>query len=124
MLELRRTEDIVALFFSGFFLIWGLGFVNNDFKLSAKKEKQVILYFGAEWCPPCKAMKKMMKDTEVKKELQKFDLQMIDIDKNPAMAKKYNIKSIPTTIFPSKNKRYVGGKTKSQFLAILSKESS
>lgn len=63
---------------------------------AAKKDnKHVFLYFGATWCPPCKVMKQVFKDDEVKKKLDKMPYVMIDIDENKQLMKQYGVKSIP-----------------------------
>ena len=41
-----------------------------------QEEKVQILYFGAEWCPPCKKMKQLFKDEEIKEMLDKYDFSM------------------------------------------------
>ena len=63
------------------------------------QEKKVeILYFGADWCPPCQKMKQLFKDEEVKKLLDKYDFKMYDYDRDTDLAKKYNVQYLPTTI--------------------------
>lgn len=57
-------------------------------------------YFGAEWCDPCRQMKKnTLADPKVQAALKaKFgmNVSIIDIDQMPAMAKAFNIDRIPT----------------------------
>ena len=80
-----------------------------------------VLYFGATWCGPCRVMKKVLKDKEVKKELDKLDFRMYDVDRDKDMARRYSIKSIPTiiTIKDKKMRRYVGQLSKQKLLTIL-----
>ena len=85
-------------------------------------KKTQMLYFGATWCPPCKKMKQLFKDPEVKKELDRLDFRMYDIDIDNEMKRKYNITKVPTTIFQAEGKmgtRYTGSIPKSQLLQIL-----
>tara|TARA_R100001377_G_scaffold11077_1_gene5549 strand:+ start:1647 stop:2045 length:399 start_codon:yes stop_codon:yes gene_type:complete len=87
-----------------------------------KVEKTQMLYFGATWCSPCKKMKQLFKDPEVKKELDRLDFRMYDIDIDAEMTRKYNITKVPTTIFQAEGKmgtRYTGSIPKSQLLQIL-----
>jgi thiol-disulfide isomerase/thioredoxin len=66
-------------------------------------------------------MKKVLKDKEVKKELDKLDFRMYDVDRDKDMARRYSIKSIPTiiTIKDKKMRRYVGQLSKQKLLTIL-----
>ena len=85
-------------------------------------KKTQMLYFGATWCSPCKKMKQLFKDPEVKKELDRLDFRMYDIDIDNEMKRKYNITKVPTTIFQAEGKmgtRYTGSIPKSQLLQIL-----
>jgi thiol-disulfide isomerase/thioredoxin len=88
---------------------------------AAKKVTQ-MLYFGATWCPPCKKMKQLFKDPEVKKELDRLDFRMYDEARDRPMFDKFNITLYPTTIFQAEGKigtRYTGSMPKSQLLQIL-----
>ena len=58
-----------------------------------------VLYFGATWCSPCRLMKQVLKKENVKKELDKVDFIMYDIDKDKKEASKHKIKLVPTIIF-------------------------
>ena len=51
-------------------------------------------YFTATWCGPCKAFKQVM--NEIINE--GHSVQILDIDANEAMARQYNVRSVPTTI--------------------------
>ena len=64
----------------------------------SQEKKVEILYFGADWCPPCQKMKQLFKDEEVKKLLDKYDFKMYDYDRDTDLAKKYNVQYLPTTI--------------------------
>lgn len=72
---------------------------NYDDAMSVSKElhQPSILIFTAEWCLPCKKLKK-----DLSKYAAKFEdttIAIIDIDKYPELANKYQVKTIPRSIF-------------------------
>ena len=60
-------------------------------------KKPVLVDFYADWCAPCKQVTPILK---VVKEALKEDVRIIkvNVDKNPAIATKYQIRNIPTLI--------------------------
>tara|TARA_R110000744_G_scaffold152024_1_gene265846 strand:+ start:1547 stop:1957 length:411 start_codon:yes stop_codon:yes gene_type:complete len=98
----------------------------DETKPQDEEPKVELLYFGATWCPPCRIMKPLFKDKEVKKELGKYNFVMYDYDQNKNIAKKYKIKYLPTMIFKKSNsiiERKTGGLSKTKLLEILKKNS-
>lgn len=55
----------------------------------------ILVDFYADWCGPCKAMTPVVQEVA---RITKGNARVIkiDIDKNPAAATKYNVRSVPT----------------------------
>ena len=59
------------------------------------ESRPVLVDFYAEWCQPCKMVSPIL--DEVKKTMgEKVRIIKIDVDKNPSIATKYNIRGVPT----------------------------
>jgi len=67
----------------------------SKFNEIINSDTPVLIDFSAHWCQPCKMMPPILKD--VKKKLgDKIRILKIDVDKNPAIAQKHQIQSVPT----------------------------
>lgn len=69
----------------------------SDFNELINDVKPTLVDFYATWCGPCKMQSPIIE--KVKEEVgETANVLKIDIDKNEAVAHKYNVQSIPTLI--------------------------
>lgn len=78
------------------------------FKNIISSSRPVLVDFYADWCGPCKQMPPILK--QVKEEFREHvRIIKVDVDKNPNIATKYQIRSIPTLmLFKSGEARWTG----------------
>ncbi|MCX6237472.1 MAG: thioredoxin [Bacteroidia bacterium] len=85
----------------------------------------VLVDFYADWCAPCKMMAPIMQ--QVSREMEgKVKVIKVDVDKNEDVARKYQIRSIPTMILFKNGKvmwQGVGVMQADQIKAIIQKNS-
>lgn len=55
-----------------------------------------LIYFGAEWCGPCKMIKPQLQASGL-------NIRYIDVDASPDMAKYYSVQNIPVVILTGTN---------------------
>jgi len=108
----------------------------------AKAEKKLVLmdFNGSDWCPPCKALRKTVLDSQTFIDFAKNNLVLVDVDfphqkqlteelkqANKALSEKYGIEGLPTVIVLSSDgkelKKMVGydGQSAKDFVAELEK---
>ncbi|MDP5104723.1 MAG: thioredoxin [Polaribacter sp.] len=76
----------------------------SNFSEIINQEKPVLVDFFADWCGPCKMMSPILK--EVKDLLgDKVSIIKIDVDKNQALAAKYQVRGVPTLIIYKSGKQ-------------------
>ena len=78
------------------------------------------LKFYATWCGPCKALSAVVESAKDKLPMPVED---IDIDEQFDLAKKYNVRSVPTIVVVDDSgnevKRAVGSMNEKQFIQFL-----
>lgn len=96
---------------------------------ASESEKPVMMFFTAEWCVPCRIMKReVFADPEVMTAINGKVVPVMIYPGDPgadAAAKRYNVKGTPITIFTDSQGTVldyaVGGIGKSKFLEMLEK---
>ncbi|MEO5790265.1 MAG: thioredoxin [Gelidibacter sp.] len=69
----------------------------SKFSEIINQETPVLVDFFAEWCGPCKMLAPVLK--EVKESLgDDISIIKIDVDKNQALAAKYQVRGVPTML--------------------------
>ena len=110
---MKKTITAMMVLF-GLNLYAGEGWLTNIQKayVQAKSEKKVVLleFTGSDWCPPCKALKKNVFNTDKFKAYAKENLVLVELDfprdkskitkeqsaYNSSQAKKFGVSGYPT----------------------------
>ena len=74
-----------------------------------------LIYFGAEWCGPCKMIKPQLQASGL-------PIRYVDVDVSPEMAANYNIKNVPTIILVDNNATVIDRKTGGSITVQVVKE--
>jgi len=74
--------------------------VPNARKVAKQQKKPILIDFYAEWCGPCKEMlRTTYKDSKVVARAKQFVPVLVNVDKQPELAKKYGVQLLPTVVF-------------------------
>lgn len=86
-----------------------------------KSDKLVLVDFWAEWCGPCRMIAPIME--EISKEYEgKVLVVKCNVDNNPLIPGKYNVRNIPTVLFVKNGNvadKQIGAVPKSVFINKL-----
>ncbi len=84
----------------------------------------VLVDFKADWCGPCKMMAPVLK--QVKQNFKdQIKILKIDIDQNPTVAQRFDVKGVPTLILFKQGKpvwRQSGVLQVNDLIAVLNKK--
>jgi thioredoxin 1 len=81
-----------------------------------------VLYFTADWCNPCKKVKPVVEEMN-RENIIKF--QLVDVDSEMELAKRFEIRSVPTFILIKDGKeikRITGAQTRGQLEEFINYE--
>ena len=95
--------------------------MKGNFNTIIQESRPVIVDFHAIWCAPCKMQSPILK--QVASELgDKIKVIKVDVDKNPEVAGRYNIRSVPTLMIFRKGEiihQQAGVHSRSQLMEVL-----
>lgn len=95
----------------------------RTYVLQSQQIEPQVLYFGAEWCGPCKTMREIFEQKEIKSKIDKLTFKKYDIDKDTVESDQWAIKLVPSIVVIDKNgkiTKYTGLLKKEKVLEILS----
>jgi thioredoxin 1 len=95
--------------------------MKGDFNEIINSSKPTLVDFYADWCGPCKAQAPILKEIS-KVAGDKVRVIKIDLDKNNHLARKYQIRGVPTIILYKNGQllwRQSGVANKDQLLNLI-----
>jgi len=91
-------------------------------ELIGAADRPLILYFGAEWCPPCHAIAPVLAEIEAEHG-DRLSIVPLDVDVVPELVVQFSIASAPTLVVMNDSRaelRIVGARPKAALLEMLS----
>tara|TARA_B100001094_G_C17727781_1_gene575085 strand:- start:21 stop:389 length:369 start_codon:yes stop_codon:yes gene_type:complete len=112
----------IGLYISAYTLL-GFGSEPSRIEFLMSKSRPQLLIFSADWCGPCRAAKKAMKENvDLKRIVDSYDVVKYNFDTAIPMRRKYNVDRVPTFIVVSDGeelRRQVGFSSESKLKNFL-----
>ncbi|MCP4593345.1 MAG: thioredoxin fold domain-containing protein [bacterium] len=98
--------------------------LDEALRLAADSERHVFVNFSADWCPPCREMKRnVFSDARVREALAGFVSVHIDTDVQAQVARRFGVAGLPTMMVMDADRRIItrfdGALTVEGFLQFL-----
>ena len=88
----------IGIYISAYALL-GFGREPSRIEFLMSKSRPQLLIFSADWCSPCKAAKKAMKENvSLKRIVDSYEVLEYNFDIAIPMRRKYNVNKVPTFI--------------------------
>lgn len=97
-----------------------LNVTKQNFDSVRTSEKTVLLDFYADWCGPCRMVSPIVE--EIADENPQYLIGKINVDKEPELAQKFNVLSIPTLAVIKNGetiRQSAGARPKAEILSML-----
>jgi len=98
-------------------------FTDSNFEEAALSGGVSVVDFWAQWCGPCKLIGPIIDDMSTEFD-GKAIIGKVNVDTNPEISSKYNVRSIPTILFIKDGEvvdKHVGTATKATLIEMLLK---
>ncbi len=80
-----------------------------------QSQQPVIVDFGADWCPPCRAISPIVDNLAGEYE-GKAKVAKLDVDTNPSVTSRYGVRNLPTLLI------FKGGKQVDKIVGAVPKK--
>lgn len=100
--------------------------MQGNFNSIVQSATPVLIDFFAEWCQPCKVQSPILHEL-AREHAGKLRIVKIDVDKNPEIANRYQIRSVPTLMLFKKGNiiwKHSGVASKQQLEEIVNQINS
>ncbi|MEM9754262.1 MAG: thioredoxin family protein [Planctomycetota bacterium] len=137
---MQRTRQLILVVLAPVLVLAALAWANDQKQVEQRipwqsdvfkameqardEDKPLMVFFTAEWCAPCKEMKRTLWiDDEVVSAAENVVPVMIDVDAQPELWEKFLLRSLPTTLLIGPDgveaQRFVGPPSSDQLISNI-----